>query len=324
MSRDDRPVVHVAVGVVRGADGRVLIARRPEHAHQGGLLEFPGGKVEPSESVQQALCRELKEETGINVRPGTMNPLIVIRHDYGDKVVLLDVWQVTGALGEPVGREGQPVFWLRPGDLVPADFPVANYPIIAAIRLPAELAITGGAGDLVATIEKYRRALERCSPELVVARFPSLSFEDYRQVVAAMVDVSDRGSPPGLLVHDYPELVTELPVAGVHLSWRRAALLSSRPVGEGYWFGVSCHDARELAHAAAIGADYATLGPVLPTPSHPGAQGIGWETFAALVDNAALPVYALGGITPGARARAQAAGGQGIAGISYWWHETTL
>src|SRR5690554_1447331 len=102
-----RTLIHVAVGVIwRG--GRVLIARRPEGAHQGGLLEFPGGKVEPGETVQQALVRELLEETAVTVSPGDLQPLIGIRHDYGDKEVFLDVWEARVSSGEPRGLEGQP------------------------------------------------------------------------------------------------------------------------------------------------------------------------------------------------------------------------
>lgn len=80
------PEVHVAVGVII-RDGRVLIARRPEHAHQGGLLEFPGGKVEPGETVQQALVREIAEETGLKLIESALQPVIGIRHNYGDKRV---------------------------------------------------------------------------------------------------------------------------------------------------------------------------------------------------------------------------------------------
>ena len=86
------PVIHVAVGAIRNGQGEFLLARRPEHLHQGGLWEFPGGKVETGETVEVALRRELQEELAITV--GQATPLIKIRHDYGDKRVLLDVWRV--------------------------------------------------------------------------------------------------------------------------------------------------------------------------------------------------------------------------------------
>ncbi|MDX1636238.1 MAG: 8-oxo-dGTP diphosphatase MutT, partial [Marinobacter sp.] len=134
--------VHVAVAVVRRG-GRVLIARRPDGVHQGGLLEFPGGKVEAGETVQQALVRELAEETGLRVDPASLQPLIGIRHDYGDKRVFLDVWQTDTAAGEAEGREGQPVSWLALAQLQDEDFPAANRAIIRALRLPSVYAVTG-------------------------------------------------------------------------------------------------------------------------------------------------------------------------------------
>ena len=100
--------IHVVAAVIRGADGRILIARRADTQHQGGLWEFPGGKVEEGEAVEVALARELREELGIEVTGS--RPLIKVSHDYPDKQVLLDVREVDAFTGEPHGAEGQP--WL--------------------------------------------------------------------------------------------------------------------------------------------------------------------------------------------------------------------
>ena len=124
--------VHVAVGIVAGADGAVLIARRPDHVHQGGLWEFPGGKVEHGESVIAALGRELREELGIAVRAA--EPLLQTGYAYpDDRRVLLDVWRVTDFEGEPHGREGQPLVWASPGEMGQYTFPAADAPIIAVL-----------------------------------------------------------------------------------------------------------------------------------------------------------------------------------------------
>lgn len=123
-----RRQVHVAVGVVIDAHGRILVAQRPQHLHQGGLWEFPGGKVEPGELITDALRRELLEELAIEVVDA--EPLIEVEHDYGDKAVLLDVWLVTAFRGEPDGREGQPWQWIARDELESLPFPVANIPII--------------------------------------------------------------------------------------------------------------------------------------------------------------------------------------------------
>ncbi|QQS55866.1 MAG: 8-oxo-dGTP diphosphatase MutT [Candidatus Competibacteraceae bacterium] len=124
--------MHVAVGIVTGADGAVLITRRPDHVHQGGLWEFPGGKVEHGESVIAALGRELREELGIAVRAA--EPLLRTGHAYpDDRRVLLDVWRVTDFEGEPHGREGQPLVWASLSEMKQFAFPAADAPIIAAL-----------------------------------------------------------------------------------------------------------------------------------------------------------------------------------------------
>ena len=127
--------IHVAAAVIRDNSGKILIARRADTQHQGGLWEFPGGKVEADESVTTALGRELHEELGIVV--DVARPLIKVQHDYPDKQVLLDVWEVSAFTGEPHGAEGQPLEWVAPRDLLNYDFPAANQPIVAAARLPA-------------------------------------------------------------------------------------------------------------------------------------------------------------------------------------------
>lgn len=124
--------VHVAVGVILDASQNILLTRRPADVHQGGLWEFPGGKFEPGESLELALARELREE--LDVEPLRTSPLIEIRHDYGDKSVLLDVHLVWEFSGEPRGLEGQPMVWVPAGELGDYDFPEANKPIIPALR----------------------------------------------------------------------------------------------------------------------------------------------------------------------------------------------
>ncbi len=124
--------LHVAVGVILDSERRILLSRRPEGVHQGGLWEFPGGKVEAGESVHAALARELQEELAIEVTRS--EALTLIEHDYGDKAVCLDVHVVLGFAGTPEGREGQPLQWVTAAELDGYDFPAANAPITTAIR----------------------------------------------------------------------------------------------------------------------------------------------------------------------------------------------
>ena len=123
--------VHVAVGVILDAAGNVLITRRAVDSHQGGLWEFPGGKVEEGESLQVALSRELREELGIEIGPSS--PLLAVQHDYGDKAVLLDVHVIRAFTGEAIGLEGQPLAWVPARELGGYAFPAANAPIVEAV-----------------------------------------------------------------------------------------------------------------------------------------------------------------------------------------------
>ncbi len=124
--------IHVAVGVILDKQQQILIALRPEDVHQGGLWEFPGGKVEDNETLQQALTRELSEELGLAVTG--IRPLIEIHHDYSDKSVLLDVWWVDQYSGVAEGREGQPIRWVSAAELSNYSFPDANQAIISAVQ----------------------------------------------------------------------------------------------------------------------------------------------------------------------------------------------
>lgn len=124
--------LHVAVGVILDAQNRILLTRRAPDSHQGGLWEFPGGKVESGESLEVALARELHEELGIGITDTA--PLLQISHDYPDKAVLLDVHLVRGFTGQPAGLENQPMAWVALEELSEFEFPAANQPIIDALR----------------------------------------------------------------------------------------------------------------------------------------------------------------------------------------------
>jgi len=124
--------VHVAVAVIMNDKKEVLLALRAMEQHQGGLWEFPGGKVEKGESVFEALIREVREE--LNVSIVDAEPFTTVSHDYSDKTVLLDVWYVNDYLGTPQGHEGQKIRWCAIDDLRHEEFPAANVPIISAIH----------------------------------------------------------------------------------------------------------------------------------------------------------------------------------------------
>ena len=129
--------VHVAVGVILNSQqNQILIAKRPDHLHQGGLWEFPGGKVSLGETIEQALARELFEEIGIsNIKA---KPLMHILHDYPDKKVFLDIWLIDQFSGQAQGKEGQQCQWVSLQDLLGGQsdyqFPEANQAILEKLK----------------------------------------------------------------------------------------------------------------------------------------------------------------------------------------------
>ena len=124
-----RLVLVVAVALV-DADGRVLVAQRPEGKTLAGLWEFPGGKVEPGERPEETLIRELSEELGIAVREPCLAPLTFASHAYPDFHLLMPLYICRRWEGIPQAQEGQTLRWLRPGALRDLPMPPADLPLI--------------------------------------------------------------------------------------------------------------------------------------------------------------------------------------------------
>ena len=312
--------IHVAAAVLRNAAGEVLLARRPQDAHQGGLWEFPGGKLEPGEGVPEALERELGEELGIV--PEDPRPLIRVTHDYPDRRVLLDVWEVERWQGEASGREGQALSWVAPERLPQLALPAADVAIVAAVRLPDLYLVTPEpGGDRQGFLAGLAASID-AGVRLVQLRAKLLDDDALLELGEAAAGIAHaRGAR--LLVNAAPHLATRLAsearVDGVHLDSRRLMALGERPASEGMWLAASCHDARELAQAERVGVDFVVLGPVAPTPSHADVASLGWRRFETLVAQVNLPVYALGGMRREDVACARRRGGRGIAAIRGLW-----
>ena len=307
-------VTPVAAGIVQRADGRVLLAQRPPGKPWAGYWEFPGGKIEHGEQPRAALGRELHEELGIEL--DRADPWITRDYAYPEKCVRLHFFRVPAWHGTPHGREGQNLSWEDPQAVAVAPLLPANAAILQALRLPPLYAITRaahfGEGEF---LQRLDAALGR-GLRLIQVREPEFERAALIRLTHAVVARAHRHGAR-VLVNGDAALANETGADGVHLPARQ--LLQRRaPPTAGFW-AASCHDAGELAHAAALQASFVVLSPVLPTASHPQAPGLGWQTFETLVRDYPLPVYALGGMRLDLLDDAQQHGAHGLALMRGIW-----
>ncbi|MGH8495317.1 MAG: Nudix family hydrolase [Gammaproteobacteria bacterium] len=319
-------MLYVVAGILTDSTDRVLICRRLPGKPMAGKWEFPGGKLERGEARIAGLRRELDEELGIAV--DRARPLIRFGHDYTSLSVTLDIWRVERFSGEPSGRQGQELAWVEPAELPALDLLEADRPIVTAITLPDRYLVTGPPfDDRRAFVARLDAALGH-GIELVQLRVPEEGSGEGRMAfreLAADCLARCRAAGARLLLNGAPQgmadLAGEIGAAGIQVPARYLGALRGMRGSRPGLIGVSCHDAEELAQAGRAGADFAVLGPVNPTASHPDAAPIGWPRFAALVEPVRMPVYAIGGMRSADLPQAWGAGAQGIAAISSLWAE---
>lgn len=313
--------IHVAVAVIVNSCNEVCISLRHKDAHQGGLWEFPGGKIEQGESVEQALAREIQEELNLHIT--SSRPLITVVHDYADKKVCLHVCKVLTYTGTAAGIEGQEVKWLPVSELPSYDFPAANLAIIKALQLPEKYLITGSFLDKNDFINKLEQALDNkieliqlrlknnCKKNLVQAQYilEQASYCCKQHAAKLMLNLS----PDYLQALD----LSSIDYSGFHVDSKTLMTLSQRLSGR--LFSASCHNKEELQKARQLQADFVVLSPVQKTASHPEADAMGWQQFTELVKTVSVPVYALGGLSENDLQIAWQHGAQGIAAISAFW-----
>lgn len=314
-NHESRAIVHVVAGVIMDARGRILLARRTEGRDLAGLWEFPGGKIDPGETPEQALVRELREELGIETRVG--DPLIAVSQQYPHKRLRLDVRRIAAWSGAIKGLDGQALAWVPPHKLASYAMPDADRPVVAALCDPEHYLITPEPGDDDARwLSSLREALDAGLRRVQLRAYMTEPLRWRRLVERAVADV--RGAGAEVLINGDIGVAEALGI-GVHLRASQLSALSARPVPRSQRVIASCHSREDLAAAQTLGCDAAVLGPVLPTASHPGAPGIGWDRFVAMREHVALPIYAIGGMARGDVGIARSHGAQGIAAIRGLW-----
>lgn len=311
-----KPLVQVAVGIIRDGHDRILIAQRAGDSHQGGKWEFPGGKIESGEQASAALKRELLEEVGISVN--LASPFMRIRHGYPDREVLLHVFRIIDSSGEVSGTEGQPIKWVSTESLSEYPFPQANLPILRALSLPGVYAISASKQFRPEAFYPELEQVLKAGIRLVQLRAHELTDAAYRDCAGKSSEHCRRYGAR-LLLNREPQFVDQCGADGIHLSAAQLLGLKQRPLAAEKLVTASCHNKEELQRAEAIGADFVVLSPVQQTRSHPDASPLGWKHFEELCCTTSLPVYALGGMRLDDLGQAYSHGAIGVAMVSGLW-----
>ena len=300
-------MIEVVAGVIERVDGSFLLAQRPAGKVYAGWWEFPGGKIEAGEPATEALGRELSEELGIQVLRAY--PWITRVHVYEHGTVMLHFFRVVEWRGEPQAHEGQALVWQRIDAPVVQPMLPANGPVLASLALPLEYAITDA--QSIGVMAQIERIEARMKSGLRLIQVRDRGHWERSRLIFVVKSLAKQ--------YGARVLINGGPAAdGIHYTAEELMRLRARPRADGL-YGASCHSVQELGHAMAIGLDFAVLGPVKATSSHPGASPLGWQGFRKIADGASIPVYAIGGMRPTDLDEARRHGAHGLAMIRGSW-----
>jgi 8-oxo-dGTP diphosphatase len=302
------PVVDVAINIVRGPAGRVLLAERTARQVAAGFWELPGGKIESGETAQQAAARELKEEVGIVAHSLRLRQ--TYEHAFRTKRVRLHAFEVDTWSGEPAGREGQRIAWVDPADLSVAPLLPSNDRLFAALALPSLwfASDVNGPADIASFLAHARAALGAGVRTILVR---ATRFAPDQRIALARRTIG-LASPFGaqVLLAGTPFEAQRAGALGLVSCACEVQRLSARPQTP-LWIA-TCATGQELERAIALGADAAIASPVLPGAAEPGTPAIGWDGLRRLAEASPIPVYAEGGVSAEMVTQAQRAGAAGV------------
>ena len=310
-----KPRIDVAVAVVFNADGQVLWGCRPEGKPYAGYWEFPGGKVEPDETVWHALVRELKEELDITALEG--GPWFRIEHDYEHANVRLHLYRVWKFEGEPKSLEKQSFTWANLDSAELSPILPATEPLLPKLAQPTVMALSNYEAGFQACANRLEHALNASDmPVYVQFREKLLKGDALIQAFEHCYGLCQKTGQAMILNSDtwinLREHLDALPCP-LHLT---QAHLQSGQFLELQCAGASVHDAGSLQQAFERGLSYAVLGAVKQTSSHPGQTGLGWAKFMDVALAARLPVFAIGGLGFDDMPQARLHGAHGLAMLS--------
>lgn len=315
-----KPFLNVAVGVIINTDGEILLAQRPEGKSWSGWWEFPGGKIERTETAKEALVRELKEELDIQVTTAT--PWVTFDYEYPKTKVRLAFFLVSAWEGTPKGLEQQSFAWTSPekaselGELLPASIPPIKW-----LSLSPCYAITPefNSNTDSAALSAYVDNSIAKGATLFQFRQPNWpkgsASKELKALFEELLELCHQRGAKLLINSTHPRNWWSL-ADGVQLRSTDAIQLDERPVPEDKLLAISTHHLADVLYAQILNADFIVLGHVNNTASHPKEDALGWEAFEAFAKEAKRPVYAIGGLSPDDLQIAREHHAHGVAGIS--------
>ena len=310
-------LVRVAAAVVTRADGHVLLAQRPPGKPYAGYWEFPGGKLEVGETAAHALRRELKEELGIDVTRAA--PWMTQEFVYPHAHVELNFFRVLDWIGEPIGHDGQAFAWQTPGAFDVAPLLPANTRVMAALTLPSICGVT--CAEEIGEDSFLARAERAFASGLRLVQLREKNWPiDRRDAFARRLLELARRFRVRVLLNGAADDARRLGCDGVH--WTSAQLVKSKTRPRDLLVGASCHSRAELADAIDLDVDFAIVGPVHSTPTHPDAATLGWTAFEEVIAGTRVPVFAIGGLRQSDVSAAIDRGAHGVALRRFAWPPT--
>ncbi len=307
---DQMKTIKAVVGVLRNNTQQILIAKRQDHQFMGGFWELPGGKIDPGESNEEAVIRELKEELGIGVVELSLHQTMV--YDYPEHRVELSIYNIIQYQQTPKGIEGQEITWSDIDDLSNFNLLPTMKAFINSITLPNKYWITPSSnheGDEWMT--KFNEKISQGISLIQLRSKAKLEVEFIKELHNKCQQHNVK-----LLLNTVDKTFDETYCDGWHLTTSEMLNLESRPCADDKLLGVSTHNLDEALSAQKLGADFVVISPVQATQTHPDTVPIGWEAAQEVVNKLNIPVYFLGGMTLDDLDKALEIGAQGIAGVS--------